>query len=238
MPSASGLQLTNVVERTFSRVPAPASMAPGSAELTPDEVAASYDRIAERWILDTFPPDNGIAAHERALAFLKHKRTALDVGCGANGRIIELLVRHGFAAEGLDLSSRMLELARCRHPDVTFHQADVCEWELPRRYDFISAWDSIWHVPLHRHEDVVGKLLRGLAEGGVCVLSAGGLDAAGEKADSAMGPPMYYSTLGVPRLLRLIEESGCVVRHLEYDQLPEAHIYVIAERLAGASSEG
>jgi trans-aconitate methyltransferase len=85
----------------------------------------------------------------------------------------------------------MIELAKKRHPDVTFHHADICEWQLPRAYDFISAWDSIWHVPLSQYETVLKKLLQGLSPGGICIFTTGGLDHPTEKIDSAMGPQMY-----------------------------------------------
>lgn len=198
--------------------------------MAPGEVANSYDALAVRWSSDGFLRSNGIAQHERAIAFLGQKRHALDVGCGSSGRLIELMIRHGFTAEGVDLSARMIELARQRHPEVTFHQADICEWRLPRRYDLISAWDSIWHLPLEVQKPVLKKLLAGLTPGGVCIFSTGGLDAPGEKTDAAMGQPMYYSALGIPATLAVIAETGCICRHLEYDQHPELHLFLIAQR--------
>jgi SAM-dependent methyltransferase len=140
------------------------------------------------------------------------------------------LIGHGFDVEGLDLSPRMLELARKRHPDTTFHHADISTWNFSKKYDFISAWDSVWHLPLEDQETVLTKILRGLTSGGVCIFTTGGLDAAGEKTDSAMGPPMYYGVLGIPRTLQLISENQCVCRHLEYDQYPELHLYLIVQR--------
>jgi hypothetical protein len=77
---------------------------------------------------------------------------------------------------------------------------------------------------------VLKKILQGLVSGGVCIFTTGGLDAPSEKVDSAMGPPMYYSVLGNPNTLKLISESGCICRHLEYDQYPELHLYVIVQR--------
>jgi len=116
--------------------------------MTPCEIAKSYDQLAERWNSDQFPRDNGIEQHKRAVVFLKERPHDLDIGCGSSGRIIDLLISYGFAVEGFDISSRMIKLAKQGHPDVTFHHADICEWEFPRKYDFISAWDSIWHLPL------------------------------------------------------------------------------------------
>jgi SAM-dependent methyltransferase len=198
--------------------------------MTPLEIAASYDRLADVWNSDSFPRDNAIAQHERALQFVKHRGFALDVGCGSSGRIVELLRSRGFRVEGVDVSARMIELARSRHPDVTFYLADVCEWQLPRRYDFISAWDSIWHLPLAAQEPVLRKIMDGLNPGGVLIFTSGGLDSAGEKRDAAMGPPMYYSVLGIPRTLELLSDMRCVCRHLEYDQYPELHLYIIAQK--------
>jgi SAM-dependent methyltransferase len=198
--------------------------------MTPEDVAASYDVLADHWHGEGFPRHNGIAQHQRALAFVEHRRHALDVGCGSSGRIIDWLAGRGFVVEGVDVSPRMVELARQRHPHVTIHQADITAWNLPRRYDFVSAWDSIWHLPLAAQEPVLAKLLAGLAPGGVCIFTTGGLDGPEEKTDTAMGPPMYYSVLGIPATLRVITEAGCICRHLEYDQYPERHLYLIAQR--------
>ena len=132
--------------------------------MTPDDIGRNYDQIAERWFDDSFPRTNGIEQHERAVAFLDSRRNALDIGCGCNGRIIDHLLGHGFSVEGIDVSSRMIELARKRHPAVTFHHADIIDWEFPERYDFISAWDSIWHLPLEAQEPTLKKILRGLSQ--------------------------------------------------------------------------
>jgi SAM-dependent methyltransferase len=199
--------------------------------MNPPEVARNYDQLADQWNSNAFPRDYGIKQHERAIAFLKEKRTALDIGCGSSGRIIDLMTSHGFEVEGLDLSQRMIELARQRHPNVTFHHSDICEWSFLRKYDLISAWDSIWHLPLANQEPVLRKILQGLTLGGVCIFTTGGLDAPSEKVDSAMGPQMYYSVLGIPTTLKLISDTGCVCRHLEYDQYPELHLCVIAQRV-------
>jgi 2-polyprenyl-3-methyl-5-hydroxy-6-metoxy-1,4-benzoquinol methylase len=198
--------------------------------MSPEEIAKSYDQIADLWNCEEFPRDNGIQQHERAIAFIKQKRHALDIGCGSSGRFIDLLTSHGFDVEGVDVSDQMIKLARQRHPGITFYHADICQWVFPRKYDFISAWDSIWHVPLPEQEPVLQKILHGLKSGGVCIFTTGGLDTPSEKVDSAMGPQMYYSVLGIPRTLEVLSDSGCICRHLEYDQCPESHLYVIAQK--------
>jgi len=195
----------------------------------PSEISASYDSIAHRW-LEPHLEQNGIRQHEHALKFRPDGGTALDVGSGCSGRFIRLLQSRGYEVEGLDVSAQMIALAKERNPDVIFHHADVCEWSPPRQYDFITAWDSIWHVPLDQHEAVLRKLYNALAPGGIFIWTTGGLDEPTEKNDSAMGPPVYYSVLGIPKTLQLLADAGCVCRHLEYDQLPEKHLFLIAQK--------
>ena len=185
--------------------------------MTPEQVAASYDQIADRWLyLSTY----GFAQIERAIAFVKRKGVALDVGCGA-GRCFDLLARHGFTTDGIDSSPAMIALARHRHPDARLFHSDICRWELPLSYDLIVAWDSVWHVPLDRQEMILTKLCRGLSAGGVLVFSTGGTDAPEEKRDSCMGPPMYHATLGIPKTLQVLAEAGCICRHSNTTSTPK-----------------
>jgi SAM-dependent methyltransferase len=198
--------------------------------MQPGEIAESYDSIAHQW-LEPHLVTNGIRQHERALKFRPSGGLALDVGCGCNGRFIRLLTNYGYEVEGLDVSAKMIALAKARDPNVTFYHADVCAWTPARQYDFITAWDSIWHVPLDRNESVLRKLCGALSPGGVFIWTTGGLDAPEVKRDAAMGPPMYYSVLGIPKTLQTVAEAGCVWRHLEYDQFPEKHVFLIAQKV-------
>jgi trans-aconitate methyltransferase len=127
--------------------------------MTAADVSHSYDALAAHWAGADFPRENGMAQHVRALSFVSQPGRAMDVGCGSSGRIIDLLIKRGFEVEGLDISEEMLRLARLRHAQVVFHHANLCEWTPPLAYDFISAWDSVWHVPLASQESVWAKLL-------------------------------------------------------------------------------
>lgn len=199
--------------------------------MTAADVSHSYDALAAHWAGADFPRENGMAQHVRALSFVSQPGRAMDVGCGSSGRIIDLLIKRGFEVEGLDISEEMLRLARLRHAQVVFHHANLCEWTPPLAYDFISAWDSVWHVPLDSQEDVWRKLMRALAPGGVMILTTGGLDEPGEVQNDHMGVPMYHATPGLPALIRLIADAKCVIRHLEYDQWPEKHVVVVVQRV-------
>lgn len=198
--------------------------------MKPKDTAKAYDQITHLWTRDEFKSENGIEQHKRAIAFVKNKGKALDVGCGCTGRFIDLLLKEGFTPEGVDISTKMIELARKRHPEISFYHQDICTWELSEKYDFITAWDSIWHVPLEEQKNVLGKLIAALNPEGVLVFSAGGTEEEGFITDDAMGPEVYYSSLGVHGFLNLFAELGGVCRHLEFDQHPELHLYFIVQK--------
>lgn len=198
--------------------------------MDPEETGRSYDKIAGAW--QNLPNKSyGLAPLERAIRFAENRGPALDIGCGSEGRMIDLLLRQGFQPEGLDVSAEMISLARKQHPAVSFHHAEISRWKLPHQYDFISAWDSTWHLPLDLQEPVLEKICGSLAPGGVYLFTTVGFDEPGDHGDSGdMGVPLAYGTLGIPRTLELLDKFGCICRHLEYDQYPEKHLYIIAQK--------
>lgn len=198
--------------------------------MNPIDIGKAYNEITHLWLSDKFNRNNGIEQHKRAIAFVKKRTFALDVGCGCTGRFIDLLLEEGFKPEGIDVSDKMIRLATKRHPDINFHKADVCEWIPSKRYDFITAWDSIWHIPLDQQEKVITKLISCLNANGVLIFSCGGTDEQGEHKDDFMGPEVYYSTLGINGFLQLIMSVGGICRHFEYDQYPELHCYFIVQK--------
>ena len=199
--------------------------------MTPEQTATTYDAIARHWDCPEFDRTSGIWQHELALQFVSRFGEALDIGCGSSGRIIHLLLGRGFRVEGVDVSQEMLRRALRHHPYLRFHRADVCSWAFPRQYDFISAWDSLWHIPLHRQLDALRKICGGLASGGVLIFTTSGVEQADEITHSRFGQPLYHAAPGIPAVLRVLAESGCACRHLEYDQYPEKHVFVVAQKL-------
>ncbi len=76
------------------------------------------------------------------------------------------------------------------------------------------------------------KLFHMLDLGGVMIFSAGSLHSPAEHRNNAMGPELYYSTLGIPELLRITSEANCVCKHLEFENQNDKHVYMIVQRCA------
>ena len=193
--------------------------------------AKNYDLIADHWNGEQFNRNNGIEQHKRALRFVKNGQSAIDIGCGSSGRILDLLLEQGFDAEGFDFSEEMLKLARQRHPELTFHHADICVWDFPKTYDFISAWDSVWHAPLNQQESILRKLCGALNPHGVLIYTSGAVDEMGEGDSDFLGQVLHHAALGTTKILDIVASSGCACRHLENDDWPNKHLYLIIQRI-------
>ena len=204
--------------------------------MEPSILGGKYDKIARWWQEQHDHSRYGIDQLQRALTFTPDGGLALDAGCGAGGRMIRMMQAQGFAITGVDVSQEMLKLARENHPGHDFIHADLCSWETEEKFDFILAWDSLFHLPFDQQRPVVSKLCRLLAGNGVLIYSFG--DAVGEHTDQWRGDTFYYSSIGVNENLALLMSNGLSILHLELDQYPEKHAYVIARKPRPERSKG
>lgn len=105
---------------------------------------------------------------------------------------------------------------------------DICTWETTKKFDFILAWDSIFHLPFSMQEPVVTKLCKMLVENGVLVYTFG--DGCGEHTDEWHSEQFYYSSIGINGNLSVLMKNQMVCKHLELDQFPENHVYLVAQK--------
>lgn len=90
----------------------------------------------------------------------------LDVGSGT-GRDARLLTRHGYQVTGVDISLKLLEIAKDRCPQATFVHGSV--YRLPfEDQTFDGAWAvaSLLHVPKNRMQEALLEIRRVLRSGG------------------------------------------------------------------------
>lgn len=194
--------------------------------MEPSVLGTKYDKIAQWWHDSQANSGYGVKQLEKALGFCNQPGKALDVGCGAGGRLIHLLQEKGFAITGLDVSQAMIDLAKKYHPDGNFLIQDICTWETQEKFDFILAWDSLFHLPLPMQKPVVSKLCHLLSSGGILIYTFG--NAEGEHTDQWCNDTFYYSSIGIHKNLELLIGNSLTILHLELDQYPEKHAYVIA----------
>jgi SAM-dependent methyltransferase len=145
-----------------------------------DRTRHAYDAMAEQYAA-RFPGD---ALDERPLdrallhAFAEQVRAAgpapvADLGSGP-GHVTARLHRLGVPVFGVDLSPRMVALARRTHPDLRFHVGSMTSLDLPdATVGGILALDSLIHVPDDRLTAVLAGFHRVLVPGGQVLLGFG-----------------------------------------------------------------
>ena len=96
-------------------------------------------------------------------------RTLLDVACGTGAHLEHL---PGYELEGLDLDPEMLAVARERLPAVPFHQGDMADFDLGKRFDaVVCMFSSIGYVKTEeRLRTAAVAFARHLEPGGVLVV--------------------------------------------------------------------
>jgi SAM-dependent methyltransferase len=135
----------------------------------------SYDRIADDYAA-RFRDELLTKPLDRALldALAEEVNTLgpiADVGCGP-GHVAGYLHDRGIAAIGVDLSPRMIDIARTAHPDIEFVIADMCDLPVPdRSWGGIVALYSIIHIPPAQLAEVFVEFRRVLRQGATMLLS-------------------------------------------------------------------
>lgn len=97
-------------------------------------------------------------------------KSLLDVACGT-GAHAGYLSRY-YQVEGLDLDSGLLSVAKKKHPKIRFHQGDMTNFDLGRRFDaVVCLFSSIGYVKTKaRLQKAVRAMSRHLIPGGVLLI--------------------------------------------------------------------
>mgnify|MGYP002004549687 CR=1 FL=1 len=132
---------------------------------------------------------------DRFSDLLPKSAKVLDVGCGAGEPIARYLIRKGFAVEGLDFSTTMLEIIRGRFPDQTWHRMDMRTMSMGTRFDGIIAWHSFFHLNHDDQELTLHKFVEHLEPEGVLLITVG--DRYGEVVGRVGEEEVYHASFSL-----------------------------------------
>lgn len=145
------------------------------------QIASSYDAMATVYtelfgdVELQHPLDRAVFTGFAHLLRREAATTVADLGCGP-GHWTADLASHGFDVIGIDGSAALLDLARARHPHLTFTRGDLGELSEVERVDGTLGDSSLdgavaWFSLIHTAPDDLDRLLAEIAR----VLRPGGL---------------------------------------------------------------
>ncbi|VFA93302.1 Malonyl-CoA O-methyltransferase BioC [Nocardia farcinica] len=143
------------------------------------DTAAAYDAVAElytdmaRDVLAANPFERSALA---VFAELVGDGPVADLGCGP-GRLTGYLADAGLDVFGIDLSPRMIEIARAEYPALRFEVGSLERVGLPAdALAGLLAWYSLIHLPPERVPAVLDEFFRVLRPGGHALLGFQAVD--------------------------------------------------------------
>jgi SAM-dependent methyltransferase len=183
-------------------------------------VRESYDTVAADYVKHVITPaEMDPLARALLAAFAELVRTSgsgpiADLGCGP-GRVTAHLTALGVSAFGVDVSPKMVELAREAYPELRYSQGSMTSLDLPDNgLGGILTWWSTQHTPPELLPVVFAEFTRTLVPGGHLLM---GLTVGDEDVLQPIrghgGHPVSYETYRLPldRLATMIDDAGLAV---------------------------
>ena len=180
---------------------------------------ASYDAVATDYAerfgdeLAAKPLDRAMLAGFAELVRSAGASPVADIGCGT-GRVTAHLHALGLAVSGIDLSPRMIAVARRSHPGLRFDVGSMLALDLPDgALGGVLAWYSTIHLPDERLPEALAEISRVLAPRGYALLAFQARDEPLHLTE-ALGHPisLEFHRRQPERVAELLGQAGLKVR--------------------------
>lgn len=135
------------------------------------DLKETYNRIAEDWHKDHLHDDWWIQDIDTFIKNLPPGAHVLDVGCGS-GVKAKYLIDHGLKVTGIDISEKLLEIARREIPEGEFAILSMAELDtMQETFDGVFAQASLLHIPRKDAGEIVKKMVRRLKPDGLLYIA-------------------------------------------------------------------
>ncbi|MGI5456336.1 class I SAM-dependent methyltransferase [Streptomyces sp. CA-249302] len=199
-----------------------------------DTVAADYaEQVPRPARLD--PMSRAMLGVFAEMALASGLGPVADLGCGP-GFVTAYLAGLGVPVSGVDLSPRMVEIARRTHPELTFSVGSMTALDAESdSLGGILAYYSTHHTPPEMLPLIYAEFHRTLAPGATLMLAGYvGNDERLRPTQGYGGHPVSYEShlLPVEQLVELLGEAGLVVTARGVQELETARKRTVVTLLA------
>ena len=177
----------------------------------------SYNKIARQWakVRDKSFVSKLVVDFANKLS---PNASVLDIGCGTGYPLAKYLSDKQFHVTGIDIAEKMVEIAKFQKiPNADFTVSDFFDFNSTKKFDGVLAWDSFFHFPKEKQEEIYHKVGNLLNAGGYLLFTHG--DADDEHIDKMMGESFYYSCLLKEKVGEILNEAGFEIEYAKKDYL-------------------
>lgn len=165
---------------------------------------------------------------------LKKGDAILDLGCG-NGRAVKYFVDNGFQGIGIDISDKMLDLARKHIPKGKFLKREFSKLDFkPNSIDAVISFFALNHIPKSQFKDVMNSCKNILKKNGFLLLGmVKGNDEGFFKGFYDKDMSLYGAGYTKKEIVDILESTGyevlkIAVGHFKGKYFEEDDIHVLA----------
>lgn len=137
-----------------------------------ETIKNEFDEIAEDYVNKAYIEGLTLASVDKFLSYLPGKGKVLDIGCGG-GQDSQAFINNGYKTVGIDVSPRMIKLAKQFSKKTKFIQGDFLDIDLDDE-EFVAVWCMrvFLLVPFAKEKEFLNKIYKVLKPGGHLFISA------------------------------------------------------------------
>lgn len=207
-----------------------------------EQTVMVYDKIARNYAKIFDYKDSSLPYLGDFLASVKSATkddfSILDLGCGT-GRIAQFFSDKGCEVTGLDLSKKMIEIARKKHPKIKFLHKDMTKINFAdKSFNAVSIVCSLFHLEKKQIPELITKVHRMLKENGFLLIIIH--EGEGETfIDEPLSPgeKIFVSLFSEKEITTLLVESGFEIEKINRKkpklkgELPFNKLIIIAKKI-------
>jgi cyclopropane fatty-acyl-phospholipid synthase-like methyltransferase len=200
--------------------------------MTNDLVTEGNEKAADDYAADR-PQFASIQYLEAYSKLIERGRTILDVGCGDGRPVDEYLVKQGFAVNGIDSSTQLIELAKKNVPEGFYEVRELSDLrEGEYCVDGVVSLYAIFQTSRKKYHKILRTIASFMPNGGAILLTMGSgeWERSGEAVRAAES---FWNHYGAEKNSELLESAGFKIYLSEIDGSANEKHQIILATLGG-----
>jgi cyclopropane fatty-acyl-phospholipid synthase-like methyltransferase len=164
---------------------------------------------------------------------IQRGRTILDIGCGDGRPVDEYLVKQGFAVNGIDSSSQLVEVAKKNVPEGFYEVKDLSDLrEGEYCVNGVVSFYAIFRTTREKYREILRTIASFMPNGGAILLTMGSGE--WERSEEAIrAAESFWSHYGAEKNTELLESAGFKIYLSEIDGSANEKHQIILATLGG-----